>query len=159
MQLRILNFNEKDIVLNLYNEAKKQDFCVWNYEYPTIEEIEDDFNTNNLFVLVDNDEIIGAISIVPINEMDDIKLWEDRDNACEIARIVISKKHQGKGLAKEMVKLIFPICKNRGFSSIHLSCQCDNLPANKTYQKLGFKKVGEKFMYGNNYNLLEIRLW
>ena len=96
--------------------------------------------------MVDNNEIIGAISIVPNNEMDDIPLWKNKDNACEIARIVISKKHQGKGLAKTMVEYIFPICIHKGFTSIHLSCQRDNIPANKTYHKLGFEKVGEKYI-------------
>ncbi len=158
MKLRLAKEFEKNIVLNLYNEVKKEKFCVWNDEYPTINEINEDFKTNNLFVYVTNDEIIGAISIVPINEMDDFNEWEYKEKACEIARIVIRKKHQGKSLAKEMVESIFPICIQKGFTSIHLSCQCDNIPANKTYQKLGFKQIGQKYMYKNMYYLLEKNL-
>lgn len=158
MNLRLLKENEKNIVLDLYNEAKKEKFCVWDEKYPTIYEIDEDFKTNNLFVLVNEKEILGAISIVPINEMNEFDEWEFREKVCEIARIVINSKHHGQGLGKLMVESIFPICKNRGFTTIHLSCQCDNIPANITYQKLGFKNVGQKFMYENNYNLLEKRL-
>jgi RimJ/RimL family protein N-acetyltransferase len=158
MNLRLAEENEKDIILNLYNEAKKEKYCVWNDEYPTIYEIDEDFKTNNLFVYTDNDEIIGAISIVPINEMDEYDEWQYTEKSCEIARIVIRKKHQGKGLALDMVESIFPVCKKKGFNAIHLSCQCDNIPANKTYQKLGFKNVGKAFMYENYYYLLEKNL-
>ena len=155
MFLRLACEKEKKSVLELYNEAKKENFCVWNDEYPTMNEINEDFKTSNLFVYVDNDTIVGAISIVPINEMDDFLEWEIKDNVCEIARIVIKRLYQGQGLAEKMVKEIFKHCSNRGYTAIHLSCQCDNIPANKTYQKLGFKKVGKKFMYDNNYYLLE----
>lgn len=158
MQLRLVKKCELDIVLKLYKEAQKSPFCVWNDEYPTKREIDVDYETNNLFVYVDNNEIVGALSIVPINEMDDCLEWKIKDNVCEIARIVIDKKYHGKNLASKMVKEIFDICKNRSFKAIHLSCQKDNIPAIKTYQKLGFEFVGEKFMYNYQYYLCEKNL-
>lgn len=155
MKLRLAKNEDKNIVLKLYNEARKEKFCVWNDEYPSLLEILEDLKTNNLFVYANDNEIIGAISIVPINEMDDFLEWHYREKVCEIARIVIATKHHGKGLASLMIKDIFSICIEKGFSTIHLSCQCDNIPALKTYQKLGFKNVGNKYMYNNNYYLLE----
>ncbi|MBQ8292803.1 MAG: GNAT family N-acetyltransferase [Bacilli bacterium] len=155
MELRLVNNTELDYILKLYKDAQSEPFCVWNDEYPTMLEINEDYQTNNLFVLVEGDEILGAISIVHNNEMDDCLEWKITNQACEIARIVIDKKHHGKGLASIMVKSIFEVCKNRGFKAIHLSCQYQNIPAIKTYQKLGFKIVGEKSMYNNHYYLCE----
>lgn len=158
MELRLVKKDELDIILKLYKEAQESPFCVWNDEYPTKNEIDADYETNNLFVYVNNDEVVGAISIVPINEMDDCLEWKIKDNVCEIARIVISKKHHGKNLAYEMVKEIFDICIKRSFKAVHLSCQKENIPAIKTYKKLGFNFVGEKFMYNYQYYLCEKNL-
>ncbi len=158
MKLRLAKENELLLILNLYKEARKEPFCVWDDEYPTIIDIKEDYKTNNLFVYVNGNEIIGAISIVPINEMDDCSEWKITNKVCEIARIVIDNKHHGKGLARKMIESIFDLCKNRDFNAIHLSCQKDNLPAIKTYQKLGFSFVGEKFMYNNHYYLCEKNL-
>ncbi len=39
--------------------------------------------------------------------------------------------------------------------SIHLSVAKSNIPAYKTYIKLGFKTVGEVEIYGGDYYLME----
>ena len=46
-------------------------------------------------------------------------------------------------------------CRNDKISAIHLSCQVDNIPAIKTYQKAGFKFLTIKQMYQNMYYLCE----
>ena len=58
-------------VLSLYESAKSGAFCVWNDSYPTIAEIQHDLETENLYVMTDGSKVIGAISVVPENELDD----------------------------------------------------------------------------------------
>ncbi len=131
-------------------------YCVWNDIYPGIEEIRNDFQTGNLYVINDDEQIIGAASIVPENEMDALPFWKmSNTNAREIARIVVSKEFQNRGIATQLVNSIIGELKFRGASSVRLSVAIGNIPAFKVYQKIGFEIVGETDMYNNRYYLFE----
>ena len=99
-------------------------------------------------------KIIGAISVVPENELDGFDCWSCSGGK-EIARIVIEKAYQGQGLSFEMVQRVESILQRKGYTSIHLSVVKSNIPAYKTYIKAGFVTVGEAQMYGNDYYLME----
>ena len=141
-------------VLCLYQSAQKGEFCVWNDNYPSIHEIAHDLETKNLYVMTAHSKIIGAISVVPENELDGFDCWSCKDGK-EIARVVIDKAYQGQGLSFEMVQSIASILRKNGCRAIHLSVVKSNIPAYKTYLKAGFSVVGEAQMYGNDYYLME----
>ena len=151
---RIAQQDDAEHVLSLYQSAKSSAFCVWNDSYPSIAEIEHDLETKNLYVMTDDSKVIGAISVVPENELDDFDCWSCKDGK-EIARVVIDKAYQGYGLSFEMVQGIASILRKNGCKAIHLSVVKTNVPAYKTYIKAGFAVVGEAQMYGNDYYLME----
>jgi ribosomal protein S18 acetylase RimI-like enzyme len=146
--------SDAEHILSLYQRAKSGAFCVWNDSYPSITEIEHDLETKNLYVMTDGSKIIGAISVVPENELDGFDCWSCKDGK-EIARVVIDKDHQGHGLSYEMVQSIASILRGNGHTAIHLSVVKSNIPAYKTYIKAGFVTVGEADMYGDSYYLME----
>lgn len=154
--LELAKKEELTDVKTLYSSVINTPYCIWNEEYPSDFEIDLDYKSDKLFVLKYNEQIIGAASIVPENEMDDIDCWTEVNNSCEIARIVIHKDYQGKGLAKILVSLLIEEIKILKYKSIHLAVHVDHIPAYKTYTGLGFKMVGSTFMYGHNYKLLEL---
>lgn len=141
-------------VLSLYQRAKSGAFCVWDDSYPTMTEIERDLETENLYVLTDGSNVIGAISVVPENELDGFDCWSCKEGK-EIARVVVDKRWQGQGLSFEMVQQVESILRSNGCKAIHLSVVKSNIPAYKTYIKAGFAVVGEAQMYGNDYYLME----
>jgi ribosomal protein S18 acetylase RimI-like enzyme len=151
---RIAHHGDEERILSLYQDAKTTEFCVWNDSYPTIAEIEHDLETGSLYVMTDGGNIIGAISVVPENELDGFDCWSYKDGK-EIARVVIDKAYQGHGLSFEMVQSVVSILQKSGCKAIHLSVVKTNIPAYKTYIKAGFSVVGEAQMYGNDYYLME----
>ncbi len=154
MIFRKATFGDGEAVCALYQAAKGEPLCAWNEAYPGWAEINHDLETENLYVLTQGDAIIGAVSIVPENELDDFSCWRCRDSR-EIARVVIGKNYQGRGLAGEMVAQLLAQLKGAGCQAVHLSVVKHNSPALKTYQKLGFETVGEAELYGNRYYLME----
>lgn len=157
MDFRKARQDELQTVFELYRSVVGDEFCVWNDDYPGMLEVEQDSEAGNLFVATENGRIIGAASIVPENEMDDLSAWRISDGSHnEIARIVVDKGFRGRGIAADMVSGLIDELKGRGCSSIHLSVVRGNIPALKTYQKLGFEHVGEADMYGGHYDLLEM---
>lgn len=146
--------SDAQYILSLYQRAQSSGFCVWNDSYPSMAEITHDLETESLYVLTDGGKIIGAISVVPENELDGFACWSCSSGK-EIARVVIDKAYQGRGLSFEMVQNIQSILRKSGCSAIHLSVVKSNIPAYKTYVKAGFVTVGTADMYGNHYYLME----
>ena len=144
-----------DEILKIYEEVKGGIFCTWDRYYPAKENITEDHDAKDLFVLMNEEEIVGVISIVPQRELDDQPFWKKRTEAAEIARVCIRNKYQGKGYAKILVSSAIEELKRRGIRCIHLSVAKKNLPAQRTYLRLGFEKVGESMMYGGSYYLME----
>lgn len=149
------DLKDKDTITSLYETVKGEEYCTWNEFYPTVEDTDNDLINNNLFVLVENDEIIGAISIVSDNELNEFKCWSSNESVAEFARVVISKEYQNKGYAVYLVSNVLEVLETRGFKNIHISVAKINTPALKTYEKLKFKNVGEAKMFGGDYYLLE----
>ena len=141
-------------VLSLYKAAQMGEFCLWDDSYPTITEIQQDLETKNLYVITDDSKIVGAISVVPENELDGFDCWTHKDGK-EIARVVVDKAYQGQGIALKMVQSIEAILRRQRCKAIHLSVAKSNIPAYKTYLKAGFTVVGQAQMYGNDYYLME----
>ena len=158
MELRRSRRGEENAVLQLYRSVLGEEFCVWNEYYPGMEEIRADLGSGGLFLLCEGETVMGAISAVPENELDGMNCWRIREHAREIARVVIGKEYRGRGLAGEMVKLLLPILRREGAESVHLSAATGNLPAVRTYEKLGFERVGEADMYEGRYYLMELSL-
>ncbi len=153
---RKARFDEAKEIEALYKSVLGSQFCVWNEYYPSMQEITHDLETENLYILTMKDDIIGALSIVPENELDEFSGWSCKYGTHrEIARVVISKSYQGYGFAQRMVHEIQSILKHSNCSAIHLSVAKSNIPAYKTYLKIGFTVKGEADMYGNSYYLME----
>lgn len=154
-------------VLRLYREAAAREDSVWNENYPTQFEIDEDFAAGTLYVFClsgKNEEpylpssVIGAVSVVPVNEYDGLDCWSPSDGSHrEIARITISRTCSGRGLAARMVAAMTARLVASGVCAVRLSVAKSNPAANKTYHRLGFAFVGEMAMYGNDYYLCEKR--
>ncbi len=155
MLFRLARQEEQNAILSLYQDAASDPFSTWNEYYPSMQEIEHDIETGNLYLLVEQDTLIGALSVVPENELDERPEWRIRENAAEIARVAIARSHRGKGYAAVMMREILEQLKEEIYFSVHLSVAKKNLPALTTYEKLGFETVGEAQLWGNTYFLME----
>ncbi len=141
-------------ILSLYKAQKGKGFCTWDEYYPSILNVKEDIEAESLFIYKKYGKIISAVSIAPQNELDEYDVWQYK-NAVEIARVCVADEFKGNGLAYKMVCELIPIIKNKGFDAIHLSVAVKNIPAVKTYKKLGFDFLLETEMYDNLYCLCE----
>ncbi len=141
-------------IYSLYKSAIGTEFCTWNEAYPSMYELRHDTETNNLYVIAEHGSVIGALSVVPENELDGFEAWRS-GTARELARVVIAPEHRGRGLALLAVGMISDILRASGFA-VHLSVATSNIPACRTYLRLGFSTVGEAELYGGKYYLMEL---
>lgn len=144
-------------IANLYRAAMDTPGCTWNENYPGAFELKHDFASGNLYVLSEGEAVIGAVSVVSPNELDDAYAWKVQ-NAKEIARVVISQDYKGRGLAVQMLSWLFEKLHQEGCAAIHLSVACCNNAAIKTYRRLGFSFLSQADLYGNRFYLCEKKL-
>ena len=149
---------EKEAVMALYRAVMGTPFCSWDESYPGETEIAGDLSAGTLYVLVEDHKIIGAISIVPENEMDHFSCWTVKENAREFARVVVKPDQQQNGLSVYLVEGVIRELQRQGVAAIHIAVAKDNIPAQKLYRKKGFTFCGEAEMYGHSYFLCEIGL-
>jgi len=108
-----------------------------------------DIANGNLYVLADGTDIIGAISVISHNELEELAFWHQTSGAGEIARVVVSPaSYQGKGIAGILVEKIEKVLSETGCKAIHLLAAARNIPAYKLYLKAGFEVRSRCDMYG-----------
>lgn len=155
MIFRKAKINDAEAVLALYKAVIGMPFCTWNDSYPEEEEIKEDLSAGTLYVLEEDQKLIGAISIVPKNELNHLDCWTIKENVREFARVVIRPDHQGKGLSVHLVEEIIKELKKQNTEAIHIAVAKENVPAQRLYKKLGFTFCGEAELYSHSFFLCE----
>ena len=145
-------------VLKMYRSVIGQKGCTWDVRYPNEVTLYEDFNAHCLYVLCKGKKMIGAASIVPENELDDLDCWQFKENAREIARIVIVPEYQGKGYGKHLVKKICLKLESIGCQAVHILVAKENHHALNLYRSTGFKNKRECSRYDHEYYAYEKKL-
>jgi ribosomal protein S18 acetylase RimI-like enzyme len=144
--------HELDAVRLLYKSAIGTDGCTWNEQYPGESELRDDFAAGCLFVLTASNTVLGAVSVVPENELDDQGIWTVNDGTQrEIARLAVAPACRGRGCARHMLTQLFEQLKAAGCHSVHILVAKINTPAIRLYRSMGFSFLGECFLYGHHF--------
>ena len=152
--LRPARTDEADAVMALYKHAIGRPGCTWNEYYPDQTNLEADLACGGLYVYTDADRLIGAASVLTGDrlELSDLP-FTGGGSVCEISRVTIVREYEGRGLAKEMLEQLFDILRGQGIDEVRLLAAKCNPAAIRTYEKLGFRFIGDCFMYENNYRI------
>ena len=152
--LRNARADEADAVMNMYKRALGRPGCTWNEEYPARENLMDDLAHGGLYVYTDGSKLIGAVSVLTGDqlELNDLP-FEGKGMPCEISRLTIAEEYAGRGLARRMLTQLFDILRGKGIDEVRLLVAKCNPAAIRTYEKLGFRLIGDCFMYGNDYHI------
>ena len=146
---------ESEVIMNLYRSVMGTPFCTWNESYPGESEIDGDLASGFLYVLEQSGKLIGAISIVPENELDDFTCWKVKENVREFARVVLEPDYQKKGLSVNLVEGVMREFQKQCVTAVHIADAKDNIPAQKLYRKMGFEFLAETDLYGHRFLLCE----
>jgi len=159
INMRLANERDKEEIYHLYKQQIGKEFCTWNDYYPEMSEINHDIETKNLFVFLFEKKIIGAVSVCSENELDDATIWTlPCKNPRELTRVVVDDSFKGRGFAAYMVTEVEKSLANKGVDAVHLLAAIKNIPAVKTYQKLGYVMACRAFLYDIDFYCFERRI-
>ena len=146
-ELRLAGKDELPQILKLYRSVVGSEGCTWDAFYPNEDTLSEDFEAGLLFVLRKGEQLLGAGSIVPENELDDLEHWAFHKKARELARIVIAPEHQGRGYGKLLVQSLCNHLAQEGCKAVHLLVAQENKAAQRMYQTVGFQNKGTCHRY------------
>ena len=151
--------DDREEILSLYKAQIGQEYCPWNEDYPSNEEIDWDFSRDALFVLKADGQIKAAVSLEKDDAVDSLSCWDENlAPEGELARIAVLPEEQGKGYGRIMIQFGMDELKRRGFRGIRMLVNKLNRKAIRCYAVFGFRVVGECRMYEQNFLCYEKEL-
>ena len=87
---------------------------------------------NEIWIVEDDDEIVGCIAIVDAG-----------DNLAQLRWLLLTKEYRGKGLGKQLIGLALDFCRAQGFSGVFLWTVDNLVEAAGLYTSRGFEITEE----------------
>tara|TARA_B100000900_G_C20224472_1_gene571232 strand:- start:82 stop:579 length:498 start_codon:yes stop_codon:yes gene_type:complete len=158
MMIRKANLKDLENLIKLYSSSIKKmiskKISQWDDKYPNREVLEKDILAQSYYVFIDQNEIIGGITIDEnIDKAYKNIQWQ---NNCfyTIHRLVVKHDSWGIGIGKKLMCFAEDLAKKNNKKSLRLDTYFDNTIANSFYIGLGYKfkgkillKAHKKFYY------------
>ena len=69
------------------------------------------------------------------------------DNCAEVKRVVVKKEYRGRGISKNIMKLLEQYAKNKGFSYLILESGTQLVEAQSLYKTMGYNIISNYGQY------------
>jgi ribosomal protein S18 acetylase RimI-like enzyme len=151
MEIRLATNKDINRIIEITNACAKhmisQNIFQWNEQYPNKEIFNQDVLNECLFVLVENNSVIGCLCIS--NEMDEVYknvkwLTKNKKNIY-LHRLAVHPTFQGKGYAISLMNYAERFTLKNGYESIRLDTFSGNPKNNKFYKLQGYTKLEKIF--------------
>ena len=131
----------KDMYKRIIKDMNEQNIQIWDDIYPC-EFFEDDIKNNQLYILLNNGEIVSAFVLSDTNSGETAVEWNDNHaKAVYIDRLGVNIKYLKKGLGSLMLDKAKEIAKTLNAEYLRLFVVDINIPAIQLYNKKEFIKV------------------
>lgn len=145
-------------ILEIVEDARqlinKQNFKQWSKEsnYPNHEVFLKDINNDALYVIKENEQILGMMAIYTGEDINydyiEGKWLSDTTNYLTIHRLAIRASHYQKGLAKSLFEFAIDYAKENKLASVRIDTHPKNINMNNLAKKLNFTYCGTIYIKG-----------
>ncbi len=116
----------------------------WDEHYPTVEIVEADFAAGRMHVVVEEDRVIGSISLCETQDAEYARVaWTHEEPALVIHRLCVLPEMQGRGIASRLLEHAEKLAVERGYLSIRLDTYTGNPTSVALYLKRGYTIAGQ----------------
>ncbi|MCM1299153.1 MAG: GNAT family N-acetyltransferase [Firmicutes bacterium] len=131
----------KDMYAQIVKNMDANGICIWDDIYP-FDFFEEDINSDRLYVLLNNNEIISAFALCHNNAGEKAVKWnDDYSSAMYIDRFGVNVKYAKQGNGSLMIEKAKRTAKTLGAEYLRLFVVDINEPAIRLYTKNGFIKA------------------
>ncbi len=140
---------EKIITITKACAAKMiaEEIFQWNDAYPTIAAFENDLSRDELYVLAEENEVCGCITISTHKDEEYNEInWTTTDKgAIYIHRLAIHPKTQHQGNAKKLMDFAETYAKDQKAPALRLDTFSKNFRNHRFYEARGYNKLGDVY--------------
>ncbi len=125
----------------------EQGIFQWNAHYPSLKDFETDLFRNELYIIEENDSLLGTITISTKmdSEYASITWLTPNSRHIYIHRLAVHPSQQGKGYGVKMMDFAEDYARKRGVVSLRLDTFSRNKRNQKFYEQRGYCKLGDVF--------------
>jgi len=137
------------------NTPKMKRFAMWDYgKHPTDEMIKDYIDHDEMYVMQDDDTIVGMVAIVMSQDHGYANVHWARvlkdDEVSTLHIFAVVPEYTGKYFGLQMLRDAIELSKKAGKKGIRLDVLRSNIPAQLMYEKAGFSYRGMQRLYAEN---------
>lgn len=145
MNLRLATMSDLPQIIKMYKKiiTKMYDnnIYIWDEIYPC-KYFENDIKNNQLYLLINNNEIISAFALCRLNDTAKSVNWTDKNaKALYIERLGVNIDYLRNGIGCVAVNKAIVLARQMNAEYLRLFVVDNNYAAINLYQKVGFKKV------------------
>lgn len=160
MKLNKATIEDYESIIAFYDDVMERTpdiklYARWQKgKHPTEEGIRTYIEEGSIYLLKENDAIVGAMAVTMYQGKDYHAIeWSQQveDNEAAVIHILaVSPDAQGKGIGSEMIREAIRLAQTNGMKAIRLDALASNTPAHKIYKSLGFEFRGQQRLYAEN---------
>ena len=151
--------SDEEGILRLYRTLAGSSFSTWDENYPNRELVKQDLREREVFVIRgEQGRILAALVSVEVDDIDHLAPWyPDVKKWIMFVRIGVDRSVQNQGLARKLVSHAIDTAEKAGYDGIRLFVSPENIPARRSYEKLGFQVCGEADHFGEHWLCYQLR--
>ena len=144
----------------IYDSLKGSPGCTWDEEYPTLEFVRNDIeNRNSLYKVTDGGRIIAAAYLGEFEEKERPECFDKSMRRLgEISRVGVRREYHRKGVAFGLITHLLGEAERLGYDGAVLLVGTENHAAMRLYEKAGFERCGEAFLYETHWFCYQYRM-
>lgn len=122
----------------------------WYDFYPPLATIQEDISSQTLFILQNNEDIMGVIVLNEVQfEGYEAMNWQyGSQHILVIHRIAVAPKFQGKGYAQQLLSFAENYAQQHNYEAIRLDAYSQNPRLLKFYSQMGYQRTKEVIFLG-----------
>ena len=147
MDIRKAKTEDIEAVLSIIKacaiDLMSKDIYQWSEHYPNKKDFENDIENCWLYVVENDNEIIGCISISTHmdQEYQSVKWLSKSNKNIYIHRLAVDPKNQSKGYALQLMDFAENYGKQNNYESIRLDTFSKNLRNQRFYERRGYVRL------------------
>lgn len=131
----------KEMYSLIVKDMDENNIQIWDEIYPC-EFFKDDIMNNQMYVLIDKEEIISAFVLCDTNAGEKEVDWDNNlGKSIYLDRLGINIKYKHQGFGSLMITKAREVARNLGFEYLRLFVVDINIPAIQLYEKNGLIKA------------------
>lgn len=136
----------------IYRSHIGDEGCTWDESYPDIGFVRDDIAENSLYKAELGEEIVAAAFLGDFEEIEHPDCIDASIKRLgEFSRVAVKKGYERRGIAEQLLRFLLEEADRRGYDGLTLLVGVHNRRAAALYEKIGFKRCGETYLYDTHW--------